>query len=182
MVFRPQVDSIAAGASNIRGGDNPPFTVEDFRAMYPLFWVKETVSVPAQPPKRGKKAEPQAAYTPRIPLEVIELYVELAHACVKQSRFRGAWKVCMGYFVAHFVTLYLQTVIDPEFATPQAVAAAGQTKGLMASKSVDGVSASYDFSYVMQDLDGWAAWKLTTYGTQFATFAKAYGMGGMRVT
>ena len=162
MVFRPQVDSIVAGASNIRGGENPPFTVDDFKALYPQFWDKNLG-------------------TPYIPQEAIDLYVKFAHACVNIARYRSAWRMCMGLFIAHFVTMYMQTLVNPEFADPRVVAAAGQTKGLMASKSVDGVSASYDFSYVMQDLDGWAAWKLTAYGVQFASLAKVYGMGGMRV-
>ena len=28
---------------------------------------------------------------------------------------------------------------------------------------------------------GWAAWKLTTYGTQFATLARMVGKGGMYI-
>lgn len=154
------VNSIIAGASNIKGGDNPPFTVDDFKKIYPQFW-------------KGKK--------PLVPVEVIDMYVQLAAACVKKARYHDMWKHCMCLFVAHFLTLYMQTMVDPEFADARAVAAAGQTKGLMTSKSVDGVSASYDFSAVLQDLDGWAAWKLTAFGAQFATLAKAYGMGGMRV-
>jgi len=125
---------------------------------------------------------PEVILTPYVPIEVLEMYVEFAHACVNIARYRSAWKLCMGLFIAHFLTLYMQTFVDPENASPQAVVAAGQTKGLMSSKSVDQVSASYDFSHVMQDLDGWAAWKLTAFGVQFATLAKAYGMGGMRVT
>jgi hypothetical protein len=119
---------------------------------------------------------------PYAPEAVVEMYVKLADACVKASRYHEAWRMCMGLFVAHFLTLYMQAMADPDNATLQTVAAAGQSRGLTASKSVDGVSASYDFSAVMQDLDGWASWKLTAFGVQYATLAKAYGMGGMRVT
>jgi hypothetical protein len=185
------IRGIIAGASNIKGGNNPPFTVADFQAIYPQFW-EEVETGPGSPGSPGDPdatppvdpvgpVPPTTELVPYVPAEVIEMYVELAHACVKISRYHAAWKMVMGLFVAHFITMYMQTMVDPENASPQAVAAAGQTKGLMSSKSVDSVSASYDFSAVMQDLDGWAAWKLTAYGVQYATLAKAYGMGGMRV-
>ncbi|MCL2084421.1 MAG: DUF4054 domain-containing protein [Oscillospiraceae bacterium] len=177
MIGSSQARSIVAGASNIRGGDNPPFTVADFQAIYPQFW--EAATEPGDP-DADPPVKPSTVYTPYVPEDVIDMYVQMADACVKIRRFHAAWKMCMGLFIAHFLTLYMQTMA--ENATQQAVAAAGRTKGLMASKSVDGVSASYDFSAVMQDLDGWAAWKLTAYGVQYATLAKAYGMGGMRVS
>ena len=189
-VSRSHVDAITAGASNIRGGQNPPFTVDDFKVLYPQFWERTpaiyTPDPGAEPdgiaPDPSTLPEEPLAETPYVPIEVIEMYVEFAHACVNIARYRNAWKLCMGLFIAHFLSLYMQTLVDPDNASAQAVTAAGQTKGLMSQKSVDQVSASYDFSHVMQDLNGWAAWKLTAFGVQFATLAKAYGMGGMRVT
>lgn len=79
----------------------------------------------------------------------------------------------MGLFIAHFVTLYMRSMVEPGSDAAQ-VLNAGQTKGLAASKSVGGVSVSYDFSQALQGIDGWAAWKSTEYGIQFATLAKMY--------
>lgn len=177
-ISHSSIRGIIAGASNIKGGDNPPFTVDDFKAMYPQFW--QTTIIPADPDANPPTDE-QVVSAPYIPDELMQMYVDFANASVKISRFHGAWKMCMALFIAHFLTLYLQTMVNPDFANAQAVAAAGRLQGLTASKSVDGVSVSYDFSAVLQDLDGWAAWKLTAYGVQYATLAKAYGMGGMRV-
>ena len=86
----------------------------------------------------------------------------------------------MCLFISHFLTLYLQSK-TPEGSPENQVIAAGEARGLKASKAVDSVSVSYDFTTAMQDLDGWAAFKLTTYGTQFATLAKIYGMGAAYV-
>jgi len=117
---------------------------------------------------------------PIVPLVFMEGLIELAHACVRISRFRSTWKFCMGLFIAHFVTLYLKTMIDPG-ESPYAIAQAGAAGGVVSSKSVDSVSVSYDFSTVANDLEGWAEWKATEYGLQFVTWAKMFSMGGMYV-
>lgn len=147
-------------ASNMKGGANPPFSADDFRAVYPHFFGAATVG--------------------RFPADVLDMFIQFANASIKYRRYHKGWKLAMCLFVAHFLTLYIQSAVDPD-APAAAVIQAGQTKGLTASKSVDGVSVSYDFSTALADLDGWAAWKLTNYGTQLATLAKAYGMGGMYV-
>lgn len=156
------VIGIISGASNIRGGENPPFTADDFKAVYPQFFGEDGA--------------------PLVPPEVLDMYVQFAHSCVSYARYRDAWRVCISLFIAHFLTLYMQSMLaDGQDHNAQSVVNAGQTQGLAASKSVGGASISYDFTTAMQDLDGWAAWKLTTYGTQFATIAKILTMGGMYV-
>lgn len=153
---------IIANASNVKGGTNPPFTAEDFKNIYPQFFDAEGL--------------------PLVPENVMEMYIQFAHSCVLAARYRDAWRICMALFIAHFLTLYMQSMAGGEQgADAQMVMAAGQTRGLVASKSVDGVSLSFDFSTALQDLNGWAAWKLTTYGVQFATQAKILTMGGMYV-
>ena len=147
-------------ASNIKGGTNPPFAADDFKKIYPHFYYADGIC--------------------RVPEEVLDMYIEFAHACLKEKRYKKAWKMAMGLFVAHFLLLYMQSLVDPECASATVIQA-GQTKGLTTSKTVDGVSVSYDFSTALADLDGWASWKLTNYGVQLATLAKTYGMGGMYV-
>lgn len=86
----------------------------------------------------------------------------------------------MGWFMAHFLTLYLQSMVKADASAKQVVAA-GQARGLVASKSAGDLSVSYDYSSVTQDLDGWAAWKLTPYGQQLAAMGRIVGKGGMYV-
>lgn len=160
-INQSHIQNIIAGASNIKGGANPPFTADDFRNIYPQFF--------------------NADKTPLVPNEVMEMYIQFAHSCVSAARYRDAWKVGISLFIAHFISLYMQSMVDPDVANVQTVMSAARTKGLVASKSVDGVSVSYDFSSALSDLDGWAAWKLTNYGLQFATMAKIYAIGGMYV-
>ena len=160
-MITPTVQGIIAGASNIREGKNPPFSVEDFKTMYPLFWSDEI--------------------KPLLPDELIEMYVDFALAIVNIARYHEAWKMCVCLVVAHFLILYLRTMSAIPDPTAADIIKAAETKGLVASKSVDSVSVSYDFSAAISDLDGWAAWKTTEYGIQFITLARVYNMGGMRV-
>lgn len=86
----------------------------------------------------------------------------------------------MGLFIAHFCTLYLQTAAEPGSAAAE-ILAAGELRGLQASKSVGGVSISYDYNTALSGLDQWGGWTTTAYGAQFAALAKLYGKGGMQV-
>jgi hypothetical protein len=152
---------IVAAASNLRRGDNPEYTTADFLTLYPQFGESD-------------------AGTRIIPESVLDLYLEFAHACLQEGRWRSAWKMGMGLFAAHWCTLYLQAAVDPSSGAA-GVVAQGQTKGLVASKSVGDVSISYDFSAATQDLSGWAGWTQTTFGAQLATLAKIIGKGGMYI-
>lgn len=158
------VFGIIARASNIRVGDNPPYTSEDFLAAYPQF---------------GKK-DPKTLQ-PIIPTVVLEAWVKMANASISKARYHDAWELCMGLFIAHFLTLYLQSTASPDDPTSKIVNA-GLAKGLVASKSASDLSISYDFSIIQgQEFAGWGTYKLTAFGQQFITMARMFSMGGMVV-
>jgi hypothetical protein len=152
---------VVTAASNLRSGDNPAYTLADFLALYPQFGAP-------------------AGETGAIPAGVLEMYVAFAHACIQEARWKTAWKPAMGLFIAHWCTLYLMSASDPNSGVA-GILAQGQTRGLVASKSVGDVSVSYDFSAATQDLSGWAGWTQTAFGAQLATLAKIIGKGGMYV-
>lgn len=131
------------------GGENPPFVMSDFLKIYPQF---ETV----------------------LPNEIMQMYLDFAHHCIKYSRWRNGFQIAISLFTAHFCTLYLQSFSD---STAQSVIHAAQSKGLVTSKTVDGVSVSYDYSTALQGLSEWGGWTMTAYGTQLAMLAKLYGKG-----
>lgn len=152
------VSGIGLTASNMVGGTNPSYTIANFVAMYPQF------------------TNPGGAISDVI----IQIYINLATATVQHDRWLDAWEVGMSLFVAHFLTLHIMGTASA--GSPAAtVIASGQARGLTTSRSAGDVSASTDYNLVGQDLNGWAAWKLTIYGTQYATLAKIIGMGGMYV-
>jgi len=156
-----QNQNIITTASNIIDGTNPTYELTDFYASYPAY-APRTVNITT---------------TYLVDPLVIQMYIDLATACVKQARYHSYWKNCMGWFVAHFVTLYLQSVTNANSTAAQVIAA-GKAKGLATSKSVGDVSAGYDHGLIGNDLDGWCQWKLTIFGTQFASISKLLGRGG----
>jgi hypothetical protein len=150
---------VIAAASNLRREGNPEYTAADFLALYPQFGETDA----------GQRVVPEAN---------LGMYLEFAHACLQSERWKSAWKMAVGLFVAHWCTLYLMSAADPNGGAA-GVLAHGQTQGLVASKSVGDVSVSYDFSAATQDLSGWASWTQTAFGAQLATLAKVVGKGGM---
>lgn len=153
---------LVANASNIKTGTNPAYTLDDnFYVMYPQF---------------GKDSN--NSYI--IPQIVATMYLNLANECIKKARWKSYWEMAMGWFIAHFCTLYLQGTADPDSGAA-AVLKAGQTRGLETSVSVGDISVSTDYSLIANSIEGWAQWKLTGYGTQLAGIGKLMGKGGMYI-
>ena len=155
-------NGIIGSASNIKTGTNPPFTLDDFYEVYPQF---------------GLNPETNDYNVPQI---VAQMYLDLANACIKQARWHNYWKVGMCFFIAHFCTLHLQSVADPESGAA-GVLEAGKAKGLDTSVSVGSVSVSTDYSLIANSVNGWAGWQLTTYGQQLSAIGKLVGKGNMYV-
>ena len=148
--------SVIADAANIKDGLNPPFTLDEFKTMYPQF--------------QGEA----------VPDLLLEMYLELADNAIKEARWHSYWKMAMGLFVAHFATLWAMGTAEPS-STAADVVRTGQARGLVASKSVRDLSVSYDYSAALDGLNDWAAWNMTQYGMQLATLSRMIGKGGMQV-
>lgn len=149
--------SYVKGESNIARGENPPFNLDDFFTFYPQFQGVDGLNN-----------------------EVIEMYISFANEVVNIERWGKQWTLGMCLFIAHFCTVYLMSYTDPQ-GSAASVIAAGQTKGLVSSKSVGDVSVSYDFSLAMNDVTNWGQFNLTTFGNQFVSLAKLMSKGGMYV-
>lgn len=148
--------NLIGAASGIIDGENPEYTADDFREIMPMF---------------GPDIVEQS---------VVEHFVQMAHAVVKKARWHELWSEGMRLYIAHHLTLYLRSSA-PDGADRNGVLNAGGVSGVVTSKAVGGINVSYDINTANGDLAGWAAWKLTTYGTQFATFARMLGHSGMYV-
>ena len=121
----------------------------------------------------GTDSAVSAYLTPWLPILVIQLYINLASSCLQQLRWGQMWYLAMGFFVAHFSTLFIQSDQGANLTAAE-VATSGLQQGVITSQSAGDVSAS---TQPVEGLDGWAAWTLTTYGVQLATFAKISGSG-----
>lgn len=152
---------IIGTASNIKTGTNPPYVLADFYIMYPQFG-------------------PATDGTFVILEIIIRMYLDLANNCIKEATWHGYWKVGMSLFIAHFCTLYVQGIADPDSGAA-GILKAGQLRGLETSVSVGDVSASTDYSIIASGIEGWASWKSTSYGLQLAGIGRLLGKGGMYI-
>lgn len=153
------MDIFGGSASNIIKTENPEYTQEMFSENFPVFLFSEDGSVEGS-----------------IPVPVFNLFKTMADASLKYDRYKSLWKYVMGLYIAHYLTLFLQTQQGEPSATS---ALQGATpKGIATSKSVDGLSLSYDFMDIQTDLAGYGTYKLTIYGQQLATLTKPYGKPG----
>lgn len=143
-------------ASNLLAhwGNNPSYSKEDFLAVFPQFKNK-------------------------VPDIMIDYYINLANACLSYNMYGEQWNYAMSLYVAHFLTLYLKLSDGITEDSPVSqVIRSSLGFGLVASKSAGDLSLSYDYGAINEDLNGWAAWKMTTYGQLFATIAKLVGKAG----
>jgi len=147
--------SLIAQASGIKRPNSSVYTKADFLGAYPQF-------------------------NELLPTAMMDAYVQLGNDCVSDVLFGKVWQVAIGLFIAHFCTLYLQSMRGAGAEVDDVLAAAASA-GVVTSESADGVSHSMDNSALNTDLNGWAAFKLTTFGVQFATLAKVRSHGGMYV-
>lgn len=155
------INEIIGGASNIKTGTNPPFTLDDFFEIYPQF---------------GKTDEGNY----NVPLAVLEMYLDIADSCIKKTRWHSRWKIGMCLYIAHFCTLYLQSMADPNLGA-QGIIEAGKSQGLDTSISVGDVSVSTDYSMATSNITGYTGWTLSTFGQQFISMARLVGKGGMYI-
>ncbi len=146
--------NVVREAANLKSKNGQEVSIMDFLTLYPSF--------------------------ENMPPEVLELMLQQANDTVLESRWHARWKLGVCLYAAHLLTLWLKTS-TPDGADNAAVAAAGQSRGTVTSKSVGGISVSYGTSEATGDLTGYGSLKDTVYGQQFASMARLVGRGMMVV-
>lgn len=116
-----------------------------------------------------------SVYTsPPAPLAVINTYIMLAAASIMQARYQDSWTVAMAYFIAHYLTLYLQTESVGPGATAAQIASSGLYQGILVHQSAGDVSAT---TQTLSRMEDWGAWQLTQYGVLLITLAQSIAAG-----
>lgn len=115
--------------------------------------------------------------TPPVPLFVVQAYLNLANASLMSSRWREMWPIAMGWYIAHFLTLYLQASGNVN-STPGQIAAQGLEQGITASQSAGSVSFTQENLVALQS---WGAWTKTAFGTQLISQAQVVGAGAVYI-
>lgn len=138
-----------------------PYTSDTFFAMYPNFAAQI-----GSPP------------SPIIPLAVVDAFVALAVANLDCSLWQDSYPVGIGLYIAHYVSMWLSSSGTPA-TTAQQASTQGMSSGVLSSKAVGDVSASYDTTVGV--IDGAGAWNLTKYGRLFYMMAQIIGAGGRQL-
>lgn len=112
-----------------------------------------------------------------VPLAVLTAYIYLAANSIMISRYAESWYIVMSLYIAHYLTLWLQSQAMSPNPIASQVAQAGLALGVRTAKSAGDVSVGYT-PIIIED---WGSFSLTLYGQQFVQFAKIAGMGGMLV-
>ena len=158
------------GSSRIILNDNPEYTLDMFKAAFPIFRIQAD---PSEEVDRTSEDDYD------LPFYLFNLFRSMASASIKYDRYPDIWEYATGLYIAHYLTLALQTSLgDPGSA---AVLARSMPKGVATSKSVDGLSISYDMMDIASDMEGYGSYKFTTYGMMLVTLIRPYGRGGMWV-
>lgn len=110
----------------------------------------------------------------RFPTAQVELYLDLAFKQLDVRRWGDMHDLGQQLFVAHLLTLD-----DLDTQAGARGNANGAQPGVVTSKSVGGVSLSYDTSSVMEQGAGF--WNATSYGRRFWRFMRLAGMSPIHI-
>jgi hypothetical protein len=104
----------------------------------------------------------------KYPDELCDMYLELAHVALDEKRWGQFYEIGQKLWAAHYITLDAQ---DERRG-------AGSIGGVVSSKSLGGVSISYDASSTLAKDAG--DFNLTSYGRRYWRFLRMAGMGGIQ--
>lgn len=104
----------------------------------------------------------------------VSFYLNLANMQVNEDRWRDLFAEGQMLYAAHFLTLESR---DRQAGTT--AGGLGKVSGLVTSKSVGGVSLSYDLNQASNPDAG--HWNLTTYGLRWWRFMRLAGAGGVQL-
>ncbi len=164
MTMRSEIDTLKGLASNIVSGGNDEYTESMFYEDFPQF----------------KKAGEEVGF---VPASMMRVFLTMANSTVSEARWCESWRLAIGLFVAHYVTMYLRQSGGNTDGSANAKKAAesGALVGIVSSASLGDASVSYDTSSATQATAAWGQFNLTTYGQQYASLARLYCLGGSYV-
>lgn len=117
---------------------------------------------------------PEFADTSKYSNTTLQLWLGIAANMLDVNRWADYYNIGISYFVAHKITTSL---ISQRAA--QSGGIPGSQAGAISSKSVGGLSVSFDSSSTA--VSGAGNWNMTSYGREFYSLAMMIGMGPIQV-
>lgn len=126
-------------------------------------------------PATFRTAFPEFADASAYPDATITTWIGFASKLLSVDRWSELLDLGTSLFVAHNLILATRDI-----AATSRGGAAGSGSGVVASKSVDKVSVSYDTGAAT--ISGAGAWNLTTYGVRYLQLARMVGAGAVQIS
>lgn len=146
--------------------DNSEYTIETFLQYFPMF---------SKIVKDGEE-EKIVSIAPEI---IVNEYINMAKDAIQKGRWGAKWKMAMGLYIAHYLTLYLKSYVPAsEENDVNSASTSGSISGNVSSATEGDQSISYDNNSITEGTQQWGAWNATTYGQQLVTEARLLGLGG----
>lgn len=117
---------------------------------------------------------PQFSDATKYPDAVIQFRLNLADMLIDGSAMGDMFRYLAELFVAHYMVLNAADTTAGVLG-----GAGGATSGVVASKSVDKVSVSYDNSSTLNADAGF--WNFSRYGAEFWQILQLFGYGGVQL-
>jgi len=118
---------------------------------------------------------PEFANTTTYPTEQVDFWLGIGELLLRPEVWRTMYNQGLALFTAHHLSIAAQ---NAKSAASGGIP--GATTGMVASKSVDKVSISYNANEIAYKGAGF--WNLTTYGLQFWNLIRMFGAGGAYVS
>lgn len=157
--LKPQFYGVKRMASNI-GNVKGTYTADMFKEYFPQFYNAD-----------GECLAPE---------NILNMFIERANNAITPDKWGSSWQYAAGLYVAHYLTLYLQTY-SPSSETPGQAAATGGLTGVLKSATLGDSSVTYDTDALTKATSEWGSLNATKYGQMLATEARLVGMGGTYV-
>ncbi len=126
----------------------------------------------------GDDAAANVYGAPWVPILVIQMFITLATSHLQQRRWLVTWPFAMALFIAHYMTLFMQTETQSPNLTAAEVVTSGLQQGVIISQSAGDVSATVQ---PIAGFDAWGTLNQTEYGAQLATLGQTFGAGIMYI-
>lgn len=120
--------------------------------------------------KTFRERLPEFSDTEMYPDPAINMQLSVAQKMILEERWGDMYEMGLCWWAAHYLVLGAQAAQTAK----NGGIPAGMT-GIVASKSVDGVSISYNTLPIEKQ------WDLTIYGRQLMSFARLVGAGGRQM-
>lgn len=101
-------------------------------------------------------------------------FLEICNKKINIGVFGVDWEMAMSFAIAHYIC-----ITDPTYA--QAVGADSASGGVMSSRTVGGISYSYEIDKTIASNPAYNFWLRTGYGTQLVNLALTRGWTGVLV-